>query len=311
VDVHRGVAGGLRGTLQRILREKRWTYVLLAGDQAMAGVAVVQAGWFGGAFLWALDRATGALLVDRSAAALPGLGAVVRRRPLDGARATFRGPGLRLRVDRVPGGWRIDAASGRAFRLEALLHVRGAPAPFTLIAPTDGGGFRATTKVAALRAAGRIEAGGRVFSLEGSGGLDTTIGVLARRTEWRWAFGTGRLASGVPVAFNLAEGFGGVPAGDPGENALFLGPGPGRLPAVTFRRDPAAPLAPWRIASADGALDLVFRGRALHREARSLGVLRTSFVQVAGEFTGMLPVPGGAVRLDALPGVVEDHRAVW
>jgi hypothetical protein len=154
---------------------------------------------------------------------------------------------------------------------------------------------------------------GRTLRLDGgTGGVDTTHGLLARETAWRWAFGTGRLPGGERLAFNLAAGFGGVPEGDPGENALFLGVGTARLPSVRFAYDRAHPRSPWRVASPDGSVELAFAPAAVHREVKNLVVLRTRFVQVAGTFTGRLPAPdGGSVEVTALPGVVEDHWAVW
>jgi hypothetical protein len=178
--------------------------------------------------------------------------------------------------------------------------------------PVPEGGVGATQKCGGLAASGTLRAAGRDFSLDGgTGGLDGTHGLLARETAWRWAFGTGRLPGGAPVAFNLAEGFAGVPEGDAGENALLLASGTTRLPPVAFAFDRAAPLSAWRVASADGALDLAFVPEAAHREDRDLVLLKTRFVQVAGTFAGRLPSPGGPVEVAGLAGVVEDHWALW
>ncbi|HYG66248.1 MAG TPA: DUF2804 family protein, partial [Anaeromyxobacteraceae bacterium] len=205
------------------------------------------------------------------------------------------------------GAWRFEVRLGDALRLDALLARSGAPAPFTLVAPVPDGGVRATLKAAPLPVTGLLRARGRVFPLDGAfGGVDHTAGVLARETAWRWAFGLGR-AGGSPVAFNLCEGFPGIPAGDPGENALFAAPVPERLPSVTFAFDRERPLAPWRVTSADGAVALDFRPRAVHREDREVAIVRTRFAQVAGEFTGTV----GGVAVAELPGVVEDHWALW
>jgi hypothetical protein len=154
-----------------------------------------------------------------------------------------------------------------------------------------------------------VRAGGRELALGGGwGGIDFTAGLLARETSWRWAFGTGR-AGGAPLGFNLCAGFG-VGAGDPGENAGFRGAGPWRLPPVAF--EVGGERRPWRVASAGGAVSLAFRPQGAHREARNLGLLRTRFTQVAGTFDGTMPGPAGeAISVAGLPGVVEDHWAVW
>lgn len=306
------VAPGLRGRARRLAREKRWLYALAATDEVIAAAAIVLGGWFAGAFAWAVDRRTGAVLLDRSAAGLPGVSAAVDDRPGAGARARFDGRGLSARMARDGASFRLEVEA-RGARLDVTLDASGAPAPFVLVAPVPGGGARATQKAGALRASGALVAGGRAWRLDGgTGGVDATMGLLARETAWRWAFGTGRSAAGAPIAFNLAEGFAGVPDGDPGENAVFAGAAPARLPPVRFERDPGSPLAPWRVASDDGAVDLAFRPLAAHRERRELVVLRTRFVQVAGEFAGRVAGPDGRpVAVERLPGVVEDHWARW
>lgn len=300
---------GLRDRLARIARAKRWVYLLAGGDAALVGAAVVQAGYFGGAFAWVLDRASGAMVASRGAAGIPGVQARVGDRPGPGARARFDGPGLSIALERRADRYdlRIRAPD---LAVDLTLDARGAPLPLTLVAPVPGAGPRITQKTAPLVADGDARVGGRTLSLAGAGGLDHTAGLLARETDWRWAFAAGRHPAGAPLAFNLCEGFG-LPAADPGENALFLGHRPARLPAVRFRLDRSDPLAPWQVASADGALALTFRPAGVHREARALLLVSTRFAQVAGTFEGQLPGPSGPLRVAGLPGVVEDHWARW
>ncbi|HET8540189.1 MAG TPA: DUF2804 domain-containing protein [Anaeromyxobacter sp.] len=301
---------GVAGRLSRVLRGKRWLYAMAASDGVLAALAIVEAGWFAGGFAWALDRRSGAVLWEGSAAGLPGRHATVAAGARGAAAARLRARGLALGIAREGGAWRLSAASADgAFALEGALDAAGAPAPFALVVPVPGGGVRATQKAAALRASGTVRVRGRTLALAGgSGGVDLTAGLLARETSWRWAFGTGR-AGGAPLGLNLCAGFG-VPDGDPGENAGFGGAAPWRLPPVAF--DVGGAGAPWRIASASRAVDLVFRPQGAHREARNLGVLRTRFAQVAGTFEGTIPGRAGEpVELSGLPGVVEDHWAVW
>lgn len=288
------------------LRRKRWVYALAVSDQVLAAAAVVDGGWFAGAFAWAVDRQSGAVILDASAAGLPGLSARVSDHTGPGALVRFSGQGLRVRMERDVRGWLIEARAG-AGTIDAALEVPRASRPFTLVAAVPGGGVRSTEKAGGLAATGEVRALGRTLPLGGGhGGVDATAGILARETRWRWAFGTG-LAAGEPFAFNLCEGFG-VPAGDPGENAAFWRGEPYRLPPVTV----LSGTDEWRIASADGSVDLAFVPLAAHREKRNLGVLRTRFTQVAGAFQGTVPGPDGApLAIGHLPGVVEDHWAVW
>jgi hypothetical protein len=307
VALERRIAPGLRGRLAHLARAKRWCYLIVVSDDVLAAAAVVEGGYFAGAFAWAVDRRTGAILADRSASGLPGVHGRVDDRPADGGRARFSSGGLDVRIHGHGDRWRLEVRIGDLLRLDALLSRTAAPAPFTLVAPVPEGGVRATLKAAPLAVSGLLRARGRTFPLDGAlGGVDHTAGVLARETAWRWAFGVGA-AGGAPVAFNLCEGFPGIPADDPGENVAFAGPAPWRLPPVSFAFDRERPLAPWRVTSADGTVALDFLPRAVHREDRDLGIVRTRFAQVAGEFAGRV----GDLSVEELPGVVEDHWTLW
>lgn len=312
VELLRALPRGAEGFRARLFKRKRWIYFFAANEEAMVAAAVVEAGWFAAGFAWVLDRSLGSLAIDLSGAGLPGLNARVNDRPGAGARARFSGIGLSIELSRSEERWELGIVGRNGFRAEVFLDARGAPAPFTLVTPVAGPGVRATQKEGGLAASGTILVGGRTLLLDGGmGGVDSTHGLLARETGWRWAYGTGRLPGGPPIAFNLAEGFAGVPPGDPGENALFRSYETTRLPPVAFAFDPVAPRAPWRVASADRTVDLEFTPAALHREVKNLLVLRTRFSQLPGTFSGRLPGTRGPVEIDALPGVVEDHWALW
>jgi hypothetical protein len=312
VGLLRAAPPGLAGRLWRARKEKRWTYLFAAWQEAMVAAAVVEAGWFAAGFAWVLDRTRGALAFDRAAAGLPGVHARVDDGFGEGARAHFSGAGLRIEIVRRGPRHELSIGGRGGFEAEVVLEGAGAPSPSVLITPVAGPGVRVTQKAGGLGASGTLALDGRTFALEGgSGGVDSTHGFLARETAWRWAFGTGRLPDDAPIAFNLAEGFSGVPEGDPGENALYLREATARLPPVRFTFDRQALLSPWRVASAEGSVELAFTPAAVHREVKNLVLLRTRFAQVPGTFSGRLPGPNGPVEVAALPGVVEDHWAVW
>lgn len=300
------------GWLRPALKRKRWVYAFAASDEAMVAAAVVEGGWFAAGFAWVLDREQRALAVDLSATGLPGLHGRVDDAQGDGSRARFASPGLTIELARREGRHELSISGRGGFLAEVSLDGHGAPSPSVLVTPVAGPGVRVTQKAGGLAARGTLALGRRTLLLDGgTGGVDATHGFLARDTAWRWAFGTGRLPGGSPIAFNLAEGFAGVPDGDPGENAIYRSFETARLPPVSFAFDRDHPLSPWRVASADGSVDLAFTPEAMHREVRNLLVLRTRFAQLAGTFHGRLPGPGGPVEIAGLPGVVEDHRAVW
>ena len=80
-----------------------------------------------------------------------------------------------------------------------------------------------------------------------------------------------------------------------------------------FEYDPANPLAPWHIATADGLFDLTFTPEGARREDRNLIVAASRYVQPIGVFDGWVRPHKGAdqVRVDRLVGVTEDHSSRW
>jgi hypothetical protein len=309
VDLAPLAGQGLKGLLRRRLRRKRWQWAMVATDEVLAALAIVDAGYFATAFAFATDRAAGAMLFDRSLFGVPGLSASVGDRPGAGLRAFLDTPGGSVRVERRSDRYHLWLALGSEARLDCLLDTRGAPAPFSLVAAVPGGMANVTQKSGGLPASGTLECGGRSFQLDGGlGGLDYTQGILAPRTAWRWAFGAGRLRDGSALSFNLVEGFN---AGEVTENVVFHGAGPAPLPACAFRFQ-EGPTSPCRIASADGRVDLAFRPGPAHREEKNLIVVRSRFFQVAGAFSGRLPGPAGAaLEVESLPGLVEDQDVTW
>jgi hypothetical protein len=153
-----------------------------------------------------------------------------------------------------------------------------------------------------------VIAGGKHYSLDGGlGGVDFTLGFLARRTAWRWAFALGRTRSAERVALNLVQGFVG-----PAECAVWVN---GELYGVSggvIDYDEKSPLAPWHVRTAEGELDLRFEPGALHAEDHDFKVVASRFIQPAGSFSGTVCFPGREpLELDRVLGVVEDQSVVW
>ncbi|MFG6489337.1 DUF2804 domain-containing protein [Roseateles sp. BYS78W] len=292
------------GWLWRRLHHKRWHYVGLGDDTVFIGVAIVDVGWAASAFAYLFDRRRRALLADWSQDGLPGLQARVGDAPLAGAHAWFRGPGAGLSLrheadDRL----RLSVAT-RALRVEAELALAGMAPPLLAIGPVDGGLAHATQKTTALPVRGWAEAGGRRFTLDAAwAAVDASNGLLARDTAWRWAS-----AHRPDVGFNLQQGY----FGDQ-ENLLWLDGRPIALGAARFDFDAARPLAPWRVHTDDGLLDLVFTPEGARAADKNLGFAASRYIQPVGNFAGTVRAgPGAPPRAVAgLSGVTEDHRSRW
>jgi hypothetical protein len=273
-----GLAGEYaRGFLERRLVEKRWQALFLATPQVMISLAIVDAGYLSSGILSVFDRGARRVLID-SNPVLPPLLAWVAGEPNDGMRAVLTGPRIGARIERS-GGRILATARWGGVALDLTLDARRAPPPLTAACRLGPGRFNFTQKLVGLAAEGEIRVGNARFAARGEpAGLDFTHGYLARETSWRWAF------DGAPCS---------------------VGP-------VRFAFEPSAPLAPWRIRSDDGSLDLTFQPEGYRSQSVDLKVVVSKYVQPFGVFSGhLITASGERLELDALPGVTEDHTARW
>jgi hypothetical protein len=322
---HRPGAIGPVGMAERYLREKRWVYCFAATPQVSVVAAMVNGAVTGSGFCMVTDLRSGAVIAESSRM---GALASVNDHPGPGLRAGYRLPGTRYAVARDGDctRWTIRLAHGgvalpRLARpwLELDLELRESGQGITAVSQVEHGERRSVSVTAkacglAVRGGLRVHADGGVTTHDltgGLGGYDMTRGFLPRHTAWRWAFGTGRLADGTVLGFNLTEGFSGVGERSR-EGAIWVDGEPHPVdPRLRFAFDRADVRAPWHITTVDGSVRLRFDPIAEHRERVDARVLRSSFVQPVGHFSGELDVAGRTHVLDGLPGVVEDQDILW
>lgn len=297
-----------KGRLWKLVHGKRWTYVAIADDRVFAGMAVVSLSYAATAIAFVLDRATGELLVDRSA--LGPAAAVTFEDRGDGQRsARFELGRTRLSLSDDEVLVDLDAGGGDP-STHIMARASGAAAtPISAVVPIEGGYANATEK-RIVPVTGEIVSAGRRFLLGAErpaiAAYDHTAGFLARHTAWRWALGAGYDESGERVAFNLVEGFVGEPecGGWVGDRLVALGEG-------RFQFDLARPTEPWRVTTTCGAVDLLFTPAAIHAEDKDMLVVRSKFVQPIGSFAGTLRLDGVVRKVSGLPGVTEHQDVLW
>lgn len=292
------------GWLWRRLHHKRWHYVGLGHDEVFVGVAIVDVGWVSSAFAYAFDRRRGRLLADWTQDGLPHLQARVSDEPLHSAHAWFRGPGARLSLRHAGDDALQLDVDVPGLQLSASLDLGGMPPPLLAIGPIDGGRAHATQKTTALPVRGHVQAGGHTFGLDGAwAAVDASNGLLARDTAWRWAS-----AHAPGLGFNLQQGYFGHQ-----ENVLWLDGQPIALGAAQFEFDAARPLAPWRVRTVDGLLDLVFTPEGARAADKNFGIAASRYVQPIGTFSGTARAHETATprQVRNLLGVTEDHHSRW
>ena len=297
-----------RNALWTALHHKRWVYVLIASPLHLIAAAIVDLGYAGTAFVSIVDRRTRAMLYDHSAFTAPNF-VHVSRRAEQGCDASFRGPGARLALTRPIDSQRYNLAvdTTRA-SVHATLDTHNAPVPIVALSPVSGGAVNVTTKRVLLPARGALSVDGESHEFnEAIAGMDYTNGLLARETSWRWAMGMGKSEDGRPVAFNLVAGF-----NDERECVAWVDGEIAPISGVEFDFDPQRPLGNWGIHSSDERISVTFRGDTKHEEQTRLGIVRSSFVQPMGVFSGRLSIPNQTeARIVDVPGVVENQETTW
>lgn len=292
----------------RTLRHKRWQYLGIGSPQLFIGLAIVDLGWGCTAFAYLFDRSSRRLLADWSQDGIKGWSGRVSHAPLLGSCAHFRGPSARL-------SWRHDAPTESlgvqvqvaGLSLEATVSLIDAPPVLLAVGPIgegDSGLAHATQKTSALPVQGWAQAGGQRFDLDSAmASVDSSHGLLAHRTAWQWACAHRR-----GLGFNLQAGYFGAH-----ENALWLDGQLIPLGAARFDFDEADPMAPWRVRTDDGLLDLDFQPEGARGERRDLGLVASRYVQPVGTFSGYVKASATAVPrpVHDLLGVTEDHCSRW
>jgi hypothetical protein len=150
-----------------------------------------------------------------------------------------------------------------------------------------------TRKQALIPVRGVVKVEGTEHTVDDLAFVDDSAGYHARRTEWRWSAGHGRLEDGRPVGWNLVSG---VHDGEPSERTVWVEGVPHEVGPVEFAADLS------RVG------DLEFRAWAAREDHTNLILFRSDYRQPFGEFSGELP---GGLRLAEGYGVMEEHRVLW
>lgn len=292
------------GLRDRVARRKRWLYLALASEEVWISLAVVRTGYAATAFGFAYDLAKRTMLVDRTVLG-PTAAAHVADGPHEpGALARFSLGRSSIVMARA--GSRVDVrARIGELEVEAALDEAASPPSVSAIAPLGGRLVNATEKRALARVSGHARAAGRTFDLaRAAAGWDYTHGLLPRHTRWHWAFALGTTTDGAPIAFNVVQGFVGE-----AECAAFFDGGVHPLTEPRFEMDVDRPTLPWKLRGE--GIDLSFSPGAVHAQHTRLVLIRSRFIQPVGTFDGTLRVGGRDLRVEGLPGVVEDQDVLW
>ncbi len=296
------------------LRRKRWIFVGVFDPAFVLGVAIADLGYASNAFAyvgaigdpakripdaWKSVAPSWCASVDRSCARW--------RRGRDALDITLPNagnPGLLHGSVALPQGGEVR------FSID-LIAVGASGSPITCVASSgDGsrGRWNLTVKDDTLRASGTVRWAGVERVINAAATYDVTDAYPPRHTEWHWASAAGTTADGRSVGLNLCAKHNDSDRAR--ENALWIDGMAHPLGAVRFALDRSAPgSSPWTIVGE--GVDLRFDPSGLRDGHEDLKLVKSDFVQPYGLFTGTVTAGGETVRLEGVPGVVEDHEAWW
>jgi hypothetical protein len=265
---------------------KQWRYAAAFADELMVCAARVRVGPLGQTFWAVCDRETGQMW-ERTRMRLPGARGEVwtEVEEREGVRDHAPDAGATVRID----------AEGEGVR--AFLRYDGGTWVES-VCPTPEGQYVWTRKRVGVPVSCDVRIGDRRWRVEARGVEDESEGYHPHHTVWSWSAAIGRATDGRAIGWNLVAGVNDPP--ERSERAVWVDGEPFEPAPVRFEELDA-------IEFDDGAR-LVFSSEFERRRAERLPLVRYSYRQPFGSFTGSLP---GGIEVDRALGVIEYHDATW
>jgi hypothetical protein len=179
---------------------------------------------------------------------------------------------------------------GRDVRVE--LHLEEVPGVETICPAGQSYGW--TRKQGGVRATGTVELDGIRRELDAGAVIDDTAAYYPRHTHWRWSAGVGIATDGRALAWNLVAGVNDPPIGS--ERTVWVDGHAREVGPCDFAQD---------LSGVDG---LRFQAEATRERRENLLLIRSSYRQPFGTFSGELP---GGIELAEGYGVMEEQEAWW
>eukprot|EP01065_Artemidia_motanka_P038538 TRINITY_DN47389_c0_g1_i1.p1 TRINITY_DN47389_c0_g1~~TRINITY_DN47389_c0_g1_i1.p1 ORF type:complete len:425 (+),score=163.18 TRINITY_DN47389_c0_g1_i1:57-1277(+) len=309
---------------QKVAQKKEWHWVGVAAGDLFVGVGMMQLGYSSNIVLYWLDAATGATGMHEKMIPLAALMYGAKFSTDDGEPSssvrgcsawTAFGPTARLCFDPSAGLMRVQISTQTTNgALAANLTMDASDGVFSLVYPLGKRRPAIVTKLAGSRAAGTVTIADRTTQVDGVGMVDWTRALPRRLTVWNWAAASWKDASGVRLGMHLSRGCyedsnghsieafysvdGKVTPFD--DQIVFKVPAKDRLLAED-----------WHVESKRGVVKYTFTPVDRVVGEFHLGVLDGGLHHIWGTMTGRLVVDGKTYEFNKIPGVIEEHYALW
>lgn len=290
-------------------RLRQWDFFTVLDDRQAVNVTLADMGWLRVCSVSAVDFATGevtqTMVVNKDvelSAGLEGKGACTA----DGVVVMEQisdGDGSDVRFDIPDPLFGVAGAGALAISRRSDMPYLSLAMPF----PGDPVGFFYEQKVPGMAATGSVVLGDKTFTFNSAAAvMDWGRGVWPAKPTWHWAAGSG-VVDGVPLSFNLGNGFGDDGAAT--ENLVVYGDVPYKLGRVTWSYDASDPMQPWTFKG-DG-ISLVLTPSAQEVGGPEFGPRYFLVHKGYGRLSGTIELAGDTLVVDGLLGFAEQVEVSW
>lgn len=199
----------------------------------------------------------------------------------------------------IPGRVRLPAGRVYVRDGDVTINVKLQEGDGLEVITPDGDAYTWTRKQGGIRAYGSVSLGGIERQVEAVALIDDNAGYHHRHTRWYWSGGGGTDTQDRAVAWSVIVGLNDSPLNS--ERTIWLDGVPKEVGPVRFARDLSG------VAFAEGGA-LRFQQEAVRQRRENLLLIRSSYSQPFGSFSGTLP---GGIELKEAYGVMERHEAYW
>lgn len=293
--------GKVRSTLWKTFRFHQFIFIGIIGQDIFSGLAVVDLKYLCNGFFYVYDRKT-TTRHETNVMGFPHRVRIGKNPSRPDARLTTKNLQLTIENNRIK-------AKGLGMTLDAKLDHESMN-PLRLCTRTGYRGWTYTEKTSPVSMSGTLTCQGKTWDLSSPQTMaltDWTAGFMRRNTFWNWAASSFVLPDGRRLGFNFSNG-----VNETGftENAFWLDNKQIKVDTVDFKFRPDNLMAPWKIRSFDGKVELEFIPENKREERVNTWVVASCFTQMMGHFHGTLTTDSGEViTIKGLPGFSEDHYA--
>ncbi|MBC9251059.1 hypothetical protein A9179_12310 [Pseudomonas alcaligenes] len=292
-------------------RRKRWNHWCITTPQWMLSLTFADLDYLAYGAAYFLDLETGKSASHTQLRPF-GLGCQLADTPMQSH--AFDHSRLHLRADDRGNAIRITVAApdigGQPLQVALDVQRPAHLDSVNLICAMGKRTFHATSRQLGLPVSGSLQLGGRQYSClpgQSFASLDFARGVWPLQSHWK------RAAFAAPGGIAANFGSGWCDYSGLSENALWFG---GELQhleePVQIEQNPQGPLAPWRLHSASGQVELTFTPQQLHQAYPKIGPFFADTRQWFGRYDGILRTQRGEnVPVAGAQGWLGATQARW